>query len=99
MPATVTQTDAAHAVRLTPRYRVLVHNDDVTPMDYVVRVLRSIFGLEPTHAEQVMLEAHHTGVALVAVLPIELAEFRMDQAHSLARTARYPLRFSCEPEA
>jgi ATP-dependent Clp protease adapter protein ClpS len=45
-----------------------------------------------------MLQAHQTGTALVAVMPLEVAELRIDQAHSMARTAKYPLTFSCEPE-
>lgn len=98
MPAAVTRPETEKKTRLAPRYRVLVHNDNVTPMEFVVKVLRSIFGLERIRATLVMLEAHRTGVALVAVLPLEQAEFRVDQAHSMARTAKYPLTFSFEPE-
>jgi ATP-dependent Clp protease adaptor protein ClpS len=84
--------------RLAPRYRVLIHNDDITTKKFVDRVLRSVFLLEETRAIQTMLEAHHAGVALVDVLPLEVAEFRVDQAHSMARTAKYPLTFTIEPE-
>jgi ATP-dependent Clp protease adapter protein ClpS len=45
-----------------------------------------------------MLEAHHTGVALVCVEPLEQAEFHVDRAHALARGAKYPLTFTYEPE-
>jgi ATP-dependent Clp protease adaptor protein ClpS len=84
-------------VKLAPLYRVIIHNDDVTPMDFVVRVLKEVFHKAATEAVRIMLEAHVTGAALVAVMPLEQAELRVEQAHSLARTAKYPLRFSYEP--
>ena len=90
------RTDSA--ARLAPLYRVLVHNDDVTTMDFVVRVLQTVFHKPPGEALEIMLTAHQTGVALVAVLPLEHAELKVDQAHSLARAAKFPLTFTCEPE-
>jgi len=84
--------------RLTPRYKVLIHNDDLTPMDFVVKVLQEIFRKGTFEAAQIMLKAHFADVALVTVLPLEEAELRIEQAHSLARTRKYPLTFSCEPE-
>lgn len=85
-------------VRHAPRYKVFVHNDDVTPMELVVYVLVGIFSLEHQRALEVMLEAHHTGVAFVTALSLEQAEFRVEQAHSLARGQGYPLTFTYEPE-
>lgn len=85
-------------VRPAPRYKVFVHNDDVTPMLFVVVILRGIFGLEGKRAAQVMLEAHESGVAFVVALTLEQAEFRVEQAHQRARAARYPLTFTYEPE-
>ena len=97
-----TQTVAEPVVdsqtQLSPRYRVLIHNDDVTPMDFVVDVLKDIFGLSVALAIDVMMEAHHKGVALVVTEPLERAEFHVDQARSLARGRSYPLSFSIEPE-
>jgi ATP-dependent Clp protease adaptor protein ClpS len=80
-------------------YRVLVHNDDVTPMDFVVAVLRGIFELALERAEAVMLTAHYTGGALVGTWPRDDAKRRIDGAHSLARLEDYPLKFTMEPEA
>jgi ATP-dependent Clp protease adaptor protein ClpS len=91
-------TDTQDQVRLPPLYRVLIHNDDVTPMDFVVYTLLEIFRKNEADAIEIMLNAHNTGVALVAILPLEEAEFRVDQAHSKARTAKYPLTFTIEPE-
>ena len=84
--------------RLAPLYRVLIHNDDVTPMDFVVMVLLQVFKKDTGEACRIMLEAHTADTALVAVLPLEQAELRVDQAHSLARTAKFPLTLSYEPE-
>lgn len=79
-------------------YRVIIENDDVTPMDFVVLVLHHIFGLDVEQAISVMLQAHHEGRAHVATLPFEEAQQRVYEAHSAAREAGYPLRFYLEPD-
>lgn len=86
------------ATEIEPPYRVLIHNDDVTPMDFVVAVLRSIFELSLERAEAVMLTAHYTGGAVVGTWPRDEALRRVDQAHQLARLYDYPLKFTIEPE-
>lgn len=93
-----TQPAVQSTSRTTPLYRVLIHNDDVTPMAFVVHVLTRFFKKEVTDACEIMLEAHNRDVALVDVMGLEEAEFRVDQAHSLSRTAGYPLTFSIEPQ-
>ncbi len=97
----VTKADPVtdEATRLTPLYRVIIHNDDVTPMDFVVDVLTSIFGLTMPRAVNVMWEAHRTGVAHVLTEPLERAEFHVEQARSLSRGRGYPLTFTIEPDA
>ncbi len=90
---------AVEKTRLSPMYRVLIHNDDVTPMDFVVKVLMEVFRLGLWKAGRVMLEAHRKGVALVVVEPLERAEFHVDQCRSLARPRGYPLALTYEPEA
>ncbi|PDW04545.1 Clp protease ClpS [Candidatus Viridilinea mediisalina] len=79
-------------------YRVIVQNDDVTPMDFVVMVLRVFFGLAINQAMRVMLTAHNEGRALVTALPYEEAQERVYQAHHAAREAGYPLTFYLEPD-
>jgi ATP-dependent Clp protease adaptor protein ClpS len=81
-----------------PLYRVLIHNDDVTPMDFVVTVLRNIFKLSAPDAVEVMYIAHHTGLALVQILPKSEAENRIAKAQFAAGMEGYPLKFSMEPE-
>ncbi len=86
------------AEELEPPYRVLIHNDDVTPMDFVVDVLQSVFEMLFERAESVMLTAHTRGVAYVATYPKEEAQSRVARTHNLAGAAGYPLKFTMEPE-
>ena len=96
---TVTEPVADSETKLSPLYRVLIHNDDVTPMDFVVRVLVEVFRLDGPRAVDVMMEAHTKGVAHVVTEPLEQAEFHVDQTRSLSRARQYPLTFSIEPES
>ncbi|WKZ35623.1 MAG: ATP-dependent Clp protease adaptor ClpS [Anaerolineales bacterium] len=84
--------------QLEPLYRVIIHNDVVTPMDFVVEVLKVIFFLANNRAAEIMLTAHIKGSAYVQTLPKPEAEKRLDNAHSTARIEGYPLRFTMEPE-
>ncbi|NUN47629.1 MAG: ATP-dependent Clp protease adaptor ClpS [Candidatus Brocadiae bacterium] len=89
--------DSETRTRLSPLWRVIIHNDDVTPMDFVVSTLREFWAIGLVQAVRIMLEAHLSGAALVAVETKEQAEFHVDRAHSSARARRYPLTFSLEP--
>lgn len=95
---TVTEPVTGSETKLSPLYRVLIHNDDVTPMDFVVRVLAGIFHLDLIRSMKVMWEAHTKGVAHVVTEPLEQAEFHVDQCRSLSRARKFPLTFSIEPE-
>jgi ATP-dependent Clp protease adaptor protein ClpS len=79
-------------------YRVIIHNDSITPMDFVVRVLTEIFFLGTPNAMEIMLKAHITGTAYVQTVSKSEAEKRIHKAHSLADAEGYPLQFSMEPE-
>ncbi|MDP1546695.1 MAG: ATP-dependent Clp protease adaptor ClpS [Anaerolineales bacterium] len=83
---------------LEPLYRVIIHNDNVTPMDVVVEVLKVIFFLANDRAADIMLTAHIKGSAYVQTLSKSEAENRINKAHSVARIEGYPLHFSMEPE-
>ncbi len=87
------------AEELEPPYRVLIHNDAVTPMDFVVDILRTVFEMPFDKAQAVMLTAHYEGVARVGVYPRDEAQRRVQAAHQNARLAGYPLKFTIEPEA
>ncbi|WP_026100735.1 ATP-dependent Clp protease adapter ClpS [Synechococcus sp. PCC 7336] len=72
-----------------PMYRVLLHNDDYTPMEYVIEVLvQTIPAMQPPQAREIMLEAHTNGSAVVIVVPKEHAEFYKEQLqnHGLIST-------------
>ena len=97
-PAPTREQKSKEKPRHAPMYRVFIHNDDITPMDFVVQILRANFQKPEEEAIQIMLKAHHSKVAHVATLPLEQAEFRVDQCHSLARARKFPLKFTYEPE-
>jgi len=76
--------------------RVLLHNDDFTPAEYVVRVLEQVFGFGWWRANWTMLRAHATGEAFVGHYPLREAEERVAAAHRRARSDGWPLRFSVQ---
>ncbi|HYA87984.1 MAG TPA: ATP-dependent Clp protease adaptor ClpS [Nitrospirota bacterium] len=82
-PEELTQLHAT----LIPRYKVLLHNDDRNSMDYVVLSLMQVFKFAKGESERIMLEAHHKGVALCVVEPLEQAELHRDQLHALSLIA------------
>lgn len=83
---------------LEPMYSVIIHNDEVTPMDFVVEVLKQIFFLGNDRAAEIMLAAHIKGSAYVQTLSKAEAEKRVQHAHQAARTDGYPLTLTIEPE-
>lgn len=83
---------------IEPPFRVFVHNDDVTPYDFVIIALQRFFDLTPLASEQVTYIAHISGVAYVTTLPRSEAEKRVGRAHFAASLEGYPLTFTIEPE-
>jgi ATP-dependent Clp protease adaptor protein ClpS len=83
---------------LEPLHRVIIHNDDITPMEFVVHVLKNFFYLSNPKAAEIMLAAHFYGIAYVQTLPKSEAEKRINKAHAAAATRGYPLHFSMEIE-
>ncbi len=77
-------------------YKVIIHNDDYTPMDFVVDVLVEIFRKNSAEATQLMLRIHKKGKAVGGVYTFEIAETKVQQVHSLAEQSEYPLRASME---
>ena len=92
-PVPVSETE------LEPLYRVLIHNDDVTPMDFVIVILKSIFFVGEADAVNIMFTAHYTGLAYVQTLPKSEAQSRIGKAHFAAGLEGYPLKFTMEPES
>ena len=81
-----------------PPYRIIVHNDDITPMDFVIHILITVFDIPNTNAVNIMYTAHLNGAAYVQTLPRTEAKRRINKAHFAARLRSFPLEFSMEPE-
>ena len=79
------------------KYNVLVHNDDFTPMDFVVGLLVDIFKHTFPSAVTVMLSIHNKGVGVAGTYTHEIAETKMHQVHAAAKAAEWPLVASIEP--
>ena len=77
-------------------YKVLVHNDDYTTMEFVVHVLESIFDKGPAEAYRVMMQVHTRGRGLCGAYPWEVAETKVATVHELARSEGFPLRAGIE---
>lgn len=84
--------------REPPRYRVLLHNDDYTTMEFVVEVLMYVFNKSPESAEKIMMNVHRQGVGVCGVYTHEIAETKVDMVHKLAHESGFPLRCSTEQE-
>ena len=94
----LTSPDVRSKTALEPLYRVLIHNDDVTPYDYVIVVLMTLFKLSHELAEHITWVAHTRGVARVVTRPRSEAQRLVNRAHFIARLDGFPLTFSLEPE-
>jgi len=81
-----------------PLYKILLLNDDFTPMEFVVHVLERFFGLNHAQAFEIMLTVHKKGVAVVGVFAFEIAETKVSQVMDLARRHQHPLQCTMEKE-
>lgn len=79
-----------------PLFKVLMHNDDYTTMEFVIQVLEGVFRKPPPEATRIMLNIHVKGVGMCGVFPFEIAETKIGQVHALARKEGYPLKCSLE---
>ena len=80
------------------RYKVTIHNDDFTTMEFVVKVLMQVFFKSQTEAEQLMLQVHHSDKAVVGIYTYDMAVSKVQKATSMAREEGFPLRLTYEPE-
>merc|ERR1711916_379786 len=97
-------TDGSVAVETRPKtkwpplYKVLLLNDDYTPMEFVVHVLERFFGMNHAQAFEIMLTVHKRGVAVVGVFSHEIAETKVGQVMDFARRHQHPLQCTMEKE-
>ena len=88
--------EARPKLKEPPLYRVVLINDDYTPMEFVVDILESIFGMERTRATQVMLEVHTKGKGICGVYNFEIAETKVAQVMGIAQQHQHPLLCTME---
>ncbi len=85
-------------IREPRRYKVIIHNDEVTTMDFVVRVLREVFFMSPEDAETMMMKVHNEGESVVGIYSYDIARSKVSKAMSMAREEKFPLLLTYEPE-
>jgi ATP-dependent Clp protease adaptor protein ClpS len=79
-------------------HKVILLNDDYTPREFVVMVLKAVFRVNASQAERVMITAHQKGACVVAVYQRDIAESKATEATDLGKGAGFPLLFTTEPE-
>jgi len=103
LPGWDSDTDVAveqeHKLAQPRMFRVLLHNDDYTTMEFVVAVLIQVFQMDQEKAVQVMLHVHERGVGIAGVYSFEIAETKVEQVTRLAREQEFPLLCTLEPES
>jgi len=88
--------EAAPKLKRPSLYRVILINDDYTPMEFVVEILESVFGMERNRATRVMLEVHTKGKGICGVFTYEIAETKVAQVMGIAQQQQHPLLCTME---
>ncbi|WP_084069871.1 ATP-dependent Clp protease adapter ClpS [Desulfocicer vacuolatum] len=81
-----------------PMYKVFLHNDDYTTMEFVVEILVTVFGKSLEKATRIMLNIHEKGIGLCGIYTREVAETKVNTVHNLAREQGFPLKSTMEKE-
>ena len=92
----VTRSDVG--IKKPSLYKVLLHNDDYTPMDFVVEILEHVFCKDNAGAVKVMLDVHNKGVGVCGVYPYEIAETKIDQVREISQKHQYPLKCTMQKD-
>ena len=79
-------------------YKVLLHNDDYTTMDFVIMVLETVFNKNSSEATRIMLNVHQQGIGIAGVYTRDIAETKVAVVHDIARKNEFPLKCSLEKE-
>ncbi len=88
--------DARPKLKQPPRFKVLLLNDDFTPMDFVVLVLKNFFAMSEEKATQIMLHVHTRGVGVCGVFSRDVAETKVQQVNDFSRKHQHPLLCTME---
>lgn len=94
----LTRPKQANKTRRPRLYRILLHNDDFTPREFVVLVLRQVFAKAESESTGLMLHVHNTGVGVVGLYPFSVAETKIAEVTVLAQESDFPLLFTMEPD-
>ena len=86
------------AVAKPPKYKVVLYNDDYTPMEFVVALLEQVFKKSPVEANAMMLKIHRSGRGVAGTYTLDVAETKVATVHGLAEKNGYPLRAGVEEE-
>jgi ATP-dependent Clp protease adaptor protein ClpS len=92
----VAEVETERELRRPPLYKVLIHNDDFTSMEFVVFVLQTVFGRSESEAIQLMLNVHNDGVGIAGLYPYEIAEMKVAKVTNLAQVNEFPLLCTIE---
>jgi ATP-dependent Clp protease adaptor protein ClpS len=92
------QTKTKPKTARPPLYKVILLNDDYTPREFVVLVLKAVFRMNAEHAYRVMMTAHRRGACVIAVYTRDVAETKAKEGTELGKQKGYPLFFTTEPE-
>ena len=93
-----TATITKKKIQLPKKYKVLLHNDDYTTMEFVIFILQNVFHKNLTEAESIMMEVHRAGVGVCGIYTHEIAEIKARKVERLALENAHPLRCTFEPE-
>ena len=97
-PIVKTPTRTKTKTARPPLYKVILLNDDFTPREFVVQVLKAVFRMGVERAHAVMMTAHRRGACVIAVYTRDVAETKAKEATELGKSQGYPLYFTTEPE-
>jgi len=92
----VVVTEKRQKTKKPSLYKVLLHNDDYTTMDFVVMVLETIFRKNSIEANMIMLNVHQQGIGVAGIYPRDIAETKVVLVHDMAQVNNFPLRCSIE---
>jgi ATP-dependent Clp protease adaptor protein ClpS len=91
-------TESETRLEKPPLYKVVLHNDDFTTMEFVVFVLQSVFMRTDTEAFQIMFKVHNEGIGIAGIYSYEIANMKAEKAMNLAQAQEYPLLCTVEEE-
>jgi ATP-dependent Clp protease adaptor protein ClpS len=91
-------TESREKLKKPPLYRVLLHNDDYTTMEFVIYVLEAVFQKSGPEAFRIMMQVHTQGLGVAGVYTYEVAEMKVERVAQLARASEYPLLCTLEEE-